>query len=82
MITRETRLDHVLQVKAQPGRCLMTALSLHPLYTFTQSSLMAKELEEVDANAPLMFGPHLAEKSLWEKGPGSVRTHLYEHDEH
>lgn len=43
---------------------------------------MAKELEEVDANAPLMFGPHLAEKSLWEKGPGSVRTHLYEHDEH
>lgn len=31
---------------------------------------MAKELEEVDADTPLMFGPHLAEKSLWEKRTG------------
>lgn len=47
----------------------MTVLSLHPLYTFTWSSLMAKELEEVDVDTPLMFGSHLAEKSRkkdWE----------------
>lgn len=37
---------------------------------------------EIDVDTPLMFGSHLAEKSLWEKGLGRVPTHLYQHDEH